>query len=216
MIALVMGPCESIGVSFHDIGGNRPLGKFSPKDTPLRNACERLAKWIEHEFEAVASDWEWHFDDVRLPALGELQRLGAELVTELAGIGERERFVDTLSGISHLCTSFDMHIPWEFLYLGDPTAEVSLDNFFGAKAAIGRAPTVGSSRVRARPHKLGADKGPLGSVPAGVAPYGYAEDIRLTSAKDGSEFSVFTDLGIHPKRLDPLSEFRPSRDGEAQ
>jgi hypothetical protein len=208
--ALAVGPCHE-EVFFYSAKRGRALGRFQLADdnTRLRNASGKLARWIEEELSAVLWDWEWHLDDVREPVLEELKRRGAGLVTELAGRGDRAELVDLLSDIKHLSTSCDMHIPWEFLYLGDPDSALRLDKFFGAKAVIGRSPSPSNSLIRYKPNKVVPQEGSPGSVPAGAACYGYAEDIRLASAKSGNEFAIFTSLGIQPNRLSPLSKSDP-------
>jgi hypothetical protein len=214
MEADVVGPFRRGKVHFID-NVKGLLGTFDPDEDILRNAGEHLADWVDSDFKHVLEDWKFHFDDVRLPVLEVLKTRGAALVTAFAGDGDRQLLVNLLSGIRHLRTYFDMHLPWEFMYLGDPEAEVRLDKFFGANAVIGRLPSQSNHRRRVTPSVL-VDKGSFAGAPAddpdAVAtanPYGYAEDVRLDSASYNTEYAIFTDRGIYPRRLAPVDKEDP-------
>lgn len=203
-----MGPTDG-HLSFVDVRANSRIGDFPHASGPVWRASERLAETIERELTPLTSDWEYRSPDERIPVLEKLRDQGANLVSAMSGHRDRQLLVDLLSRVAHLNCQTDEHLPWEFLYLGDPAGPVSIDRFFGANAVMGRG-SEDTSVNRAKPDNLPAGKGPLGELPHGVEfRFGYAEDNRLASARDGSENEIFSILGIATDKLCELSMSDP-------
>ena len=203
----VIGPING-HLTFTDMFYSNP-SYFTNLGNDVLRASERLGQAIEDHFIPLVSHWKWRGNDERQYVLDTLRDRGAALVTAMAGTRDRNDLVVLLQSMQQLCTQQDEHIPWEFLYLGDPSVPAALGNFFGAHAVVGRDidDTADTHTQRARPARLIKNKGPLAEVPRDLM-FGYAEDNSLSSAKNGSENEIFTSLGIGIDKLVPLVKFK--------
>jgi hypothetical protein len=200
----VMGPGHG-KLEFFDPAENETVDRlFHPDEFALSNARTELMNAVA-KMSLATYDWEYRGEDERGKVLSDLREHGASLVSALAGDRPRENLIDILSDTDHLTCNTDFHLPWEFLYLGDPDGPVSVSKFFGSNAVVGKHFS-STSTNRSLPSMLSGDRGPLTRLPANSAiEFRYAEDIRLPSAISGAERAIFTRLGIRTIDLPSLT-----------
>jgi hypothetical protein len=199
----VMGPGHG-KLEFFDPAENETIGRiFHPDEFAVSKSRTELMTAVAR-MSVATYDWEYRDKEQRGKVLADLREHGASLVSALAGDRPRGDLIDILSDTNHLTCNTDFHLPWEFLYLGDPNGEVSVSKFFGSNAVVGKHFSSTSTR-RSLPSTLLGDRGPLTRFPVSSAiEFRYAEDIRLPSARSGAERAIFARLGIRTINLPSL------------
>lgn len=180
---------------------------FSIDSLDVEPACEQVHRAVS-DLTLATHDWSYRGEDEKRLVIENLRKAGRRLLETVSG-GKPDAFADILNQVDILEVSTDIHVPWEFIYLGDVAEDARLEAFFGARAVVGRAWSSPAVRDRDRPARVVQESPYDRQMNAMSLPFGYAEDTRLPSAKSGDERKIFESLGIPLMTLPPLTAGLP-------